>query len=96
MESHEFFTRRAQSDGNLTYFDDIRKSNATIELKPGSAVQRVNESFRLGHVLSMFTADMSDFSLLGVCICRAGRLSGGRAFQCTKWSGDTEPEIFFC
>jgi len=58
--------RRMQSDGNLTYFDDIRNSSdVTVEIQEGSAVQRVNGTFRLAHLLSMIsTVDLA--SLLAV------------------------------
>lgn len=51
---------------NLTYFDDLRNStNAKVEMIPGSAVQRINGSFRLAHILSMIaTVDLA--SLLAV------------------------------
>jgi len=63
--------RRVQSDGNLTYFDDIRNSTSVaVEIRPDvSAVQRINGSFRLAHILSMFPSNMTDESnLLGVSV----------------------------
>lgn len=62
----EFGRRRIQSLGNFTYFDDIRNSSsAKVEMRQGSAVQRVNDSFRMAHLLSMIaTVDLA--SLLAV------------------------------
>jgi len=70
-------TRRVQSGRNLTYFDDMRnREYVTVETRPDSAVQRVDGSFRLAHMLSFFFAPPSkDPNLVGVSIDLAGLLA---------------------
>lgn len=87
--------RRMQSDNdgngnNLTYFDNVRNSNATVESQPHSAVQRVNGSFRLAHLLSMFAAGPKDPRLLGVSIDLAGLLA---VTHFNARSGQVMPEL---
>jgi hypothetical protein len=66
--------RRMQS--NHTFYDDIRyQSNTSVKTRSGSAVQLINETFRMAHILSMLPSGLQNWNSVGLSVEIAGFLA---------------------
>jgi hypothetical protein len=61
---------------NHTFYDDIRyQSNTSVKTRSGSAVQLINETFRMAHILSMLPSGLQNWNSVGLSVEIAGFLA---------------------